>query len=82
MGFMLLPVNTNFIKVGFTMSEGFKLMMGSWDHLVSMVTVLVDDTVLISGRGRDLCLYHHIYSGCGACQALYKTSIGGPVTGA
>jgi hypothetical protein len=64
------------------MSEGFKLMTGTWDNLVSVVTVLVDDKDLISGRSGDFCLCHHIHTGSAACQGLYKTSIRGLLTGA
>jgi hypothetical protein len=59
------------------MSEGFKLMTGTWDNLVSVVTMLVDDKVLICGRGGDFCFCHHVHTGSATCQGLYKTSIRG-----
>ena len=64
------------------MSEGFILMTGTWDNVVSVVTVLVDDKVWISGGGGDFCLCHHIHTGSATCQGLYKTSIRGLLTGA
>jgi hypothetical protein len=64
------------------MSEGFKLMTGTWDNLVSVVTMLVDDKVLNSGRGGDFCLCHYILTGSATCQGLYKTSIRGLINGA
>jgi len=64
------------------MSEGFKLMTGTWGSLVSVVTMLVDDKVLISIRDGDFCLCHHIRTGSVTCQGLYKTSIRSLLTGA
>jgi len=63
------------------MSEVFKLMTGTWDNLVSVMTVLVDDKVLISIRDGDFCHCHHIHTGSVTCQGLYKTSIRGLLTG-
>jgi hypothetical protein len=80
--FILLLVSINFIKYWFSMSEGFKLMTGTWDNLVSVVTVLVGDKVLILIRGGDFCLCHHIHTGSAPCQGLYETSIRGLLTGA
>jgi hypothetical protein len=75
--FILLLVNINFIKFWFGMSEGFKLMTGTWDNLVIVVTMWEDDKVLIIGRVGDFCLCHHIHTGPMTCQGLYKTSIRG-----
>lgn len=81
-GFILLLVSINLIKFWFSMSESFKLMTGTWDHWVSVVTMLVDDRVLISGRVGDFYVCHHIHTGSGTFQGLYKKNIKGLLTGA